>query len=106
MNVIPEAMPIIVHKVGLGGTTDRKTAHIKTDPKLNNTAPVVLYIIFASIVAAFIWSLVYMYEPVPRRALPNKKFVMSFFGKTLMTRLGFITLTDNAVYEATPKAGA
>lgn len=42
MNASPELMPITVHRVGLGGTTDRSTAHTKTDPKLSNTAPAVL----------------------------------------------------------------
>lgn len=44
MNASPEPMPIIVQRVGLGGTMERSTAHTKTDPKLSNTAPAVLKI--------------------------------------------------------------
>lgn len=39
MNASPEPIPTNVHRVGLGGTTDRSTAHTKTEPKLSNTAP-------------------------------------------------------------------
>lgn len=42
MNASPELIPITVHRVGLGGTMDRSTAHTNTDPKLSNTAPAVL----------------------------------------------------------------
>jgi len=38
----PVPIPAIVQQAGLGGTTERITAHIKTDPKLNNNAPVAL----------------------------------------------------------------
>lgn len=43
MNASPEPIPANVHNVGLGGTTDLSTAHTKTDPKLNSTAPAVLW---------------------------------------------------------------
>jgi len=41
-NATPVVRPAIVQTHGFGGTMDRRTAHTKTDPKLNNTAPVAL----------------------------------------------------------------